>query len=364
MNESTVVSLTTAAGWERFLPLAVGPDLPVPVEVEISEEQGVAVYQEAEAPHDGVRLTLLTELLTADWCEKLTWELGGVPGVVPAEVERDEQGCLLVPPVRPHLVCAEHATWQVTPTIWISHGNADGIWWADETGTVTTGRRDVVLSLAETWQLVRVLTSVLAWQDELDATSNVDAGRQRAALGVALGLWGGVPLFPAGSTASVRAYPVNEDAVEVTLCGDGMLFTGLPAGEWGRARLVVVEPRQRLLEEELWLEDVLAGVLPEHISAGGTREVAPVEPDEVTEDTCVWRITEELSVEQGGRNEVYLRVKGQVRVGDVRTLDLSAEEAWTLVCVLASAGEWRRSLDAAYEALALGRRRASLRAAT
>ena len=360
MNEQQLPALTTALGWDRRLPLARGNDLSAPVEVDICPDDGMSVVEELEAPYVGVRIVLRTLALTVEWCDRLAWELSGVEGVVLDDAEVDEEGRLLIPAVRPEGVCADYATWRVTSRLAISHGSAYEMWWVVETGGRTERHPTVELSLVEAWQLLRVLMSVLAWQEELGQQFEAKAAAQRGLLAGALGLGVPLPLFPPGSRASVWASRLNGRALRVTCGADGVDFSYLDDDGPARVQLVV-DGTTLCTDDGSRLEELLAGVLPEHVEAGCTAEVVLVEPDEITPGTCVWKITDDLSLVHADRDETYLSVRGQVRVDDVRTLDLSAAEAWALVCALVSVREWQLELAASYEGAATARRGASIR---
>lgn len=146
---------------------------PGPLLVRIDLEGEIDVYSNTDptaSEAGAVRLVLDSYDLTRDVDRDLAEVLAALPGVRPAEVVADNHITVEVPIIAPDVVEDYLVTWTVTDELSVTHTDrVEAYLELPAEPRRMHGKPCVDLTPAQTWHLVRVLTSLQYWQFQLQA---------------------------------------------------------------------------------------------------------------------------------------------------------------------------------------------------
>jgi hypothetical protein len=158
-----------------------GVTLPAVVDV---HADGEVTAQPHPQPGAGtVRLVPSLSELTDEVVLDLLEVLIAIPGVRPAEVGVAAHHEVSVPLLAPSTIAHDRVEWTITDQLSLVHADRRDVYFAVAVQSRgSTGRAVVELTAAQTWLLVRALTTIRCWQFELETAFSAAATHHRTAL--------------------------------------------------------------------------------------------------------------------------------------------------------------------------------------
>lgn len=155
----------------------------VPVVVAIDDDEDVVARPHPDPDATTVRLTPSPYQLTDGVVQELLELLLGIRGVRPPGIPLSAHGEVSVPLLAPSTRADDRVEWTITDQLSLVHADRRDIYFAlAEDNLGATACSCVELTPAQTWVLVRALTTIRCWQYELETLYSAAATRRRAAL--------------------------------------------------------------------------------------------------------------------------------------------------------------------------------------
>lgn len=155
----------------------------LPAVIQIDDSEDVAAYAHPVPDATTVRLAPTLHGLTDDVVRDLLEMLVGIQGIHPSEVPTPAPREESVPLLAPSTITDDQIAWTITDQLSLVHADRQDVYFAlTEASTDTATRPHVELTPAQTWLLVRALTTVRCWQFELEAAFAAAATQLRTSL--------------------------------------------------------------------------------------------------------------------------------------------------------------------------------------
>lgn len=179
-----------------------GHGLSLPTLVEIDDTEDVAAHEHPEPGATTLRLAPSLHGLTEEIVQDLLELLVGIQEIRPPEVHIVARA-VSVPLLAPNTITDDRVEWTITDHLSLVHADRNDIYFAltEPTARAANGPH-VDLTPAQTWLLVRALTTIRCWQFELETAFYAAATELRLSLVSA-----GSPA--AADPAAARAVPVS-----------------------------------------------------------------------------------------------------------------------------------------------------------